>query len=177
MAVLYIDFDGVIYNTINEAFKMMDEYGYDRSSHEKVRDFFINVDFNILLENGGIINDAINKIKEIRESGLYKEVVILTKLSGNYYEEGIKRHVIEKFLPGIRVITLSYDLKKDLVVNAKNNALVDDERRNIISWNQAGGIGVFFQQGVTDLSHDIIGDLSDINDTKGMKKLLKTGNL
>lgn len=97
--ILYLDCDGVILNTIDEAYSMMKERGLDITNWRTVNKFFVDIDWNMLIERAGVINDAINKIKVINELNLFKEVVILTKTSGNLYEEGIKRKFFGEVLP------------------------------------------------------------------------------
>ena len=173
-SILYIDCDGVIFDTIEEAYRMMDEMNLDRNNKSNVNFFFKNVDWNILFERACELNNAIEKIKLIKESNYYKDVIILTKLSGNYYEEGIKRAIFEALLPNIQVITLQFDLKKNSVVYAKNNILVDDEKRNVDSWKKANGIGIYYQQKNDNFENDVITDLLDINETYSVKKYIKT---
>ncbi len=111
--------------------------------------------------------------KVLKESPIYKDVIILTKLSGNYYEEGTKREIFATLLPGIRVITLQRNISKDSIVVANGNILVDDEEKNVDSWNRSNGIGISFHQEISDLDNNIISDLLDIPNTRCVKKLLK----
>ncbi len=172
---LYVDFDGVILDTINEAFSMMDELGLDHTNRREVDYFFTHsVDFEKLFNRSRIINDSVDKVKYLQACNEFQEVCILTKLSGNYGEERVKRGFLHDNLSEIRVITLAYNLFKDCVVNAEGNILVDDEMRNITRWNNARGIGIHFLQGECDLKHDIVSDLIDIVNTDGAKRLLKT---
>ncbi len=175
-SVLYIDCDGVIFNTIETAYKMMQENNIDITDNRKVDYFFRSTSWELLLENSIIINDAINKIKLLKEKQIYKDVIILTKLSGNYTEERLKRETFKLLLPGMKVITLQRDYDKAFVVSSSNNILVDDEEKNIISWKKNGGIGIRFISNLSDFENDIINDLEDIENTKGMKLLRKTRN-
>ncbi len=172
--ILYLDCDGVIFDTINAAFRLMKKEGIDIHNHHQVNYFFIHfIDWNQLFEDAGIINGAREKINNIVESRIFKEVVILTKLSGSYHEERIKRGILNELFPSIRIITLDYSLSKSGVVLAEGNILVDDEEKNILSWRNAHGIGIHFIQGLTDLPNDIISDLLSICDTNSVKKLVK----
>lgn len=175
--ILYIDCDGVIFNTIETAFNMMRENNIDITNGKLIDNFFRNTRWDILLEKSIIINDAINKIMEISDKQVYKDVIILTKLSGNYYEEGLKRETFGLLLPNTKVITLPRHYDKALVVSSVNNILVDDEEKNIISWNKHGGIGIKFTKDNVDLENNIINDLNDIENTKNVKLLRKTRNL
>ena len=172
--ILYIDCDGVIYNTIEIAFKLMNELQIDRKDSKIVDDFFRNIDWQNLMNQSEIINNSINKIKLLQDSNLYKDIIILTKLNGNYYVEKVKRDTFDILLPKIKVLTLPLSYSKASIVNAKNNILVDDELRNIKLWNNAGGIGIQFIKDTIDFDHNIINDLSDIEKTSGVKILRKT---
>ena len=172
--ILYVDCDGVIFNTIETAFNMMKENNLDINNHKLVDNFFINTRWDILLKKSIIINDAINKVKNISNKQIYDDVIILTKLSGNYYEEGLKRETFSLLLPDTKVITLPRNYDKASVVPSKNNILIDDEEKNVISWNKNGGIGIKFMKDIVDLDHDIINDLDDIENTNGVKLLRKT---
>ena len=174
--ILYIDCDGVIFNTIETAFKIMKENNIDITDNKKVDYFFRNTSWGFLLERSIIINDIINKIIKLSNQGLYKEVIILTKLSGNYTEERLKRETFKVLLPNMKIITLQREYDKAFIVPSRNNILVDDEEKNIISWNENGGIGIRFIRNTPDLENDIIDDLDDIENTKKMKLLRKTGN-
>ena len=172
--VLYIDCDGVIFDTINEAYRMMDESGLDSKNHFLIDNFFKNVDWSVLFKRSKELNNAVNKIIFLKESNLFKDVIMLTKLSGNYNEEGIKRKIFNELLPGIRVITLQRNISKDSIVIANGNILVDDEIKNINSWNNSGGIGIFFHEKSSDFENNIISDLLDITKTSSYKKIIKT---
>lgn len=172
--ILYLDCDGVIFDTINEAYRMMEEIGLNRNNHSEVDLFFKNVDWNLLFERSKELNNAIEKIQFLKNSNIFKEIIILTKLSGNYYEEGIKRKIFSDLLPDIRIITLQRSITKDSVVIANGNILVDDEKKNIDSWNNSGGVGISFHQEIIDLENNIINDLLDIINTDSYKKLIKT---
>ena len=175
--ILYLDCDGVILNTIDKAYELMKEEGLDITNWRTVNRFFIDTDWNMLIEQAGVIKDAINKIKKIIELKLFKEVIILTKTSGNLYEEGIKRKFFAEVLPGVRVITVDFYANKDEVVDPVNNILVEDSVKNAIRWNTAGGIGVFFVKENPDYEKDEIDDLADLCEAGSVKKLLRTRNI
>lgn len=171
--ILYIDCDGVIFDTINTAYRMMDEIGLDRHKREEADFFFQTVDWNVLIYEAGVLNNAIRKIKYIITNNIFSEVKVLTKLSGNPDEERIKRIILGKLLPDVEIITLEIYEHKDEKVHAKGNVLVDDDTKNYERWNNASGIGVHYIQNVSDLENNIISDLLDIPNTKGVKTLLK----
>ncbi len=172
--ILYCDCDGVIFNTIEIAFNMMQEDGIDLRDKREIDSYFrTKIDWCEVFDKAETINDSINKIKILKESGLFSDIIILTKLSGGYYEEGLKRQIFNELLPGIRVITLQFGLAKASVVNAKNNVLIDDELRNCQNWNKEDGVAILFSQNMSDFEHDIVNDLMDIPHAFGAKRLLK----
>ena len=171
--ILYLDCDGVILNTIDTAYRMMEAEGLDITNHETVNHFFINTDWNILIYEAGIINNAISKIKRIIESNVFAKVCILTKTSGNVDEEKIKRILFGKLLPSVEVITVDFYDNKDEVVNPVNHVLVEDSISNADRWKHAGGVGVYFVKKEPDLEKDEINDLEDIVKTNSVKRLLK----
>lgn len=172
--ILYSDFDGVIFDTIDVAYRMMKEKKIDIHDTKARNEFFQYIlNYLELYMNATIIKDAANKLISFKKSDIFSDVIILTKLSGNYEEEGIKRNFLNEILPCIRVITLQFDLRKSSVVNPVGNILVDDEEKNCLQWNIDGGEAILFNKKILDLENNIINDLSDLTNTKGVKKLIR----
>lgn len=63
---LYIDFDGVIFDTITFAFLEMEKLKIDIKDNEMVTDYFKKVNWYYLIEMGGIINDSLKKNRNIK---------------------------------------------------------------------------------------------------------------
>lgn len=175
--ILYCDCDGVILNTIEVSFNMMRALGYDVNDAVQRNYFFKHlVEWDEVFEQAQTINNSINKIKLLRESDIFSDIVILTRLSGKCDEERLKRDLFKEYLPDTRVITLQFDLPKASVVKAENNVLIDDEMHNCDNWKCNDGVAILFSEDERDLRHDVVNDLMDIPRTKGVKKLLKTRN-
>ena len=173
--VFYCDCDGVILNTIEIAFDIMRDNGLNINDRRQTDLFFKSlINWNEVFSRAKVINGAIEKLRYIKDSGAFKDVIILTKLSGGYHEEGLKRALFNKTLPNIKVITLQYGLNKGLVVKAKGNILVDDEIGNCEKWQDEEGIPILFSPYVCNPENDIISDLEDLSKANGVKKLLKT---
>lgn len=68
MKQLYIDFDGVILDTMTKSYEELKKENIDRNDDEKVREFFRNTDWKKLIEETEEINDSINEIKKICDS-------------------------------------------------------------------------------------------------------------
>ena len=64
MKQLYIDFDGVILDTMSKSYEELKKENIDRNDEEKVREFFRNTDWKKLIEETEEINDSINEIKK-----------------------------------------------------------------------------------------------------------------
>ena len=173
--ILYSDFDGVILNTIDTSFDIMRENNCNMNDGNEIDYFFRRLlNWEEVYSKSVIINDAINKLLFLKKANIFQDIIVLTKLSGNYNEERIKRDFLYEVLPEISIITLQYGLKKSSVVNPVGNILLDDETRNCIQWNDANGTAVLFNNRVIDYENDIINDILDITKTNGVKKLMKS---
>ena len=80
MKNLYIDFDGVICNTIEITYKMLDEAKIDKNDSEKITEFYENLDWEHVLEGCEIINNSMENIQKIMSSGKFN-VAILTHVN------------------------------------------------------------------------------------------------
>lgn len=140
----YIDFDGVICDTVNNLLKgyyELEKNGTDLTIEQYVHDF----DWHQLLLDSPIINDAINYIK----NSSY-DVSILTRVHS--LNEG--RSKIEM----LRLCDLKNDIilvpayvQKSEVVIPNGNVLVDDQLKNLNDWHDHGGISIFFNQNGIDI--------------------------
>ena len=68
MKQLYIDFDGIILDTMTKSYKELEKEHIDIKDQERVMDFFRNLDWKKLIEETEEINDSINEIKKICDS-------------------------------------------------------------------------------------------------------------
>lgn len=182
---LYFDCDGVILDTIQTGRRLAIEQGYNPLDFDSFHEFFVQIDWNVLIYEAGILDNAISKIKKIIETGKY-DVKILTKLSGNETEEMAKRILLAKLLPGVEVITLALDERKDKKVMPVGAILIEDSLKNFRQWNENGGISVLLLKG--DYIYDypdeerikeeeeesIIDDIANFEKVGSVKTLLKT---
>ena len=173
--IFYCDCDGVIMNTIEIAFQIMRQNGCNMNDRREIDYYFKRLlDWNEVFDKATFINNSIERLKIIKEDNIFQDTIILTKLSGGYDEERLKRDLFNDILPGFKVITLQYGLSKALVVSAKDNVLLDDELGNCKDWRDKDGIAILFSQYMRNLDEDVISDLSELKNTNGVKKLLKT---
>lgn len=148
MKNLYIDFDGVICNTIEVTYKMMHDLNIDINNDLKVKQFYRDLDWNKLLDSCTIINDAFENIKKIMDSGKFN-TVILTHV--NSMDEIIaKVKYIRKYVKDVTIIPVPKDISKTKMINSRFSILVDDYNGNLDEWKASGGIGVRFD---LDMDH------------------------
>ena len=80
MKQLYIDFDGVILDTMTKSYDELKKENIDIKDQEKVMEFFRNTDWKKLIDETEQINDSINEIKKICASKKFN-VYILTHVN------------------------------------------------------------------------------------------------
>jgi len=137
---LYLDFDGVIMDTIRLTYKMLDEKNLQ--TQDEIRSFFRNLDWKHLLEVAPVLNDSINCIKKILDSNKF-DVSILTHV--NSKQEGMEKiKFIEDRIKGLEVIPCPKEIEKCDYVKPLNCILVDDYSQNLKLWQEKGGIAVKF---------------------------------
>ena len=175
--ILYIDCDGTTYDTIPVAFEMMADMGCNMQDQLEKNYYFREVlDWREIFKYAKPINNSIERIMELKESGIFEDVKGLTALCGAKYEESCKYERYDRDLPGIEVITVSMHVPKSSVINPRNSVLIDDSWFNCYDMNKNGGVGVKFVQGQCNLKQNIINDLGDVTETEGVKRLLRTRN-
>ena len=160
MRDLYIDCDGVIFNTIKPAFKEMKSLGVDLDNQDAITDYFRKCDWNKLIELGGPINNSIEKIKILYESNEFERVNVATHRC-SYLEGVIKRNKFNNLIPHINIFTIPKDIPKQFALKAPGNILIDDAKRKIEEWVNDGGIGILFKQDVNGLIYP--GELDNPN--------------
>ena len=162
MKQLYIDFDGVILDTMDKTYKTMRENGIDIKDQEKVRAFFRDLDWGKLIKETEQINDSINEIKKICASKKFN-VYILTHInSTNEMVEKIK--FLHEQLPQVTIVSVPKEIPKTNVVNACSSILIDDYSGNIKEWQKNLGIGIKFVKEKENGEYPEITHLSEIID-------------
>lgn len=140
MKELYIDFDGVILDTIPHLYQAADEAGRERSDSK----FYETFDFKKILKDENILNDSINCIQKIIESKKFN-ISVLTHI--NSLQEGIdKVEYLRKFFKDITIILVPKKISKTKMIHTKGAILIDDYAHNLREWESEGGISVRFSQ-------------------------------
>lgn len=158
MQRLYLDCDGVILDTINKSYKMLEEEGI--TEEPEVKKFYSNICWKTLIIESGQINDSISKIKKLSK---YFDIEILTHVNSEN-EAKVKIEYFSKELPGINVITVPKEIKKADFVDCTNAVLVDDFSSNLEYWQEKGGIPIKFSSTKEKSEYTVIADLLELID-------------
>lgn len=139
---LYLDFDGVLMDTINVSYKMMEDLGIDLNDRQKVIEFYKNLDWAHLLTISGELSEAFYYVNKIYEEHIFNPKILTTVNSLN--EMIAKIEYTRTKNKEISIICVPNGINKCKVVNASNSFLVDDYSHNLINWEKEGGIGIKF---------------------------------
>jgi len=162
MKRLYIDFDGVIMDTIPKLYAEVEKCGVDLSNQEASRNIYSSFDFRTIVNDENILNNSIENIRKLLDSGIF-EISILTHI--NSLDEGIvKVEYIRKYFKDITIILTPRDISKTRMVHSKDAILVDDYSGNLYEWRDSGGIAVRFNKELDSKGLDVIDDLSKLID-------------
>lgn len=162
MLNLYIDFDGVILDTINTTYDMIEKLEIDCQDNENVRKFYAELDWKKILDKTPVINDGINCIYKIIESNKFN-VSILTHI--NSLNEAVQKvKYIRNYFKDITVIPVPKAISKTEMVQTKGAILIDDYCENLKEWEKEGGIGVRFSTKLNGKGFRVIDKLDQIID-------------
>ncbi len=160
MKNLYIDFDGVILDTITITYNMIAENNIAFDDQEAKKVFYKNLDWEKLLETTPIINDGIECIKKIINSNKFN-VSILTHVIS--LEEAVaKVKYIRKFFEDITIIPVPKEISKTKMVHTEDSILIDDYSGNLREWEAEGGIGIRFSTKLNGKGFKVINKLDQI---------------
>jgi hypothetical protein len=142
MKNLYIDFDGVILDTITTTYRLMKELNVNKEDLDITRTFYESLDWKNIIAVTPEINDGIKCIRKIVKSKKYN-VAILTHV--NSLSEAVEKvKFLRKHIEHITIIPVPKAISKTKMVNATNAILIDDYSGNLREWEEAGGIGIRF---------------------------------
>lgn len=142
MLNLYIDFDGVIMNTIDVSYKIMNEQNVCLDNRDEVEVFYQNLDWKKLLEDSVEINDSFKCIDKILKSEKFNVSILTHVNSLKEVEEKVK--IIRKHFRDITIIPVPKSISKTDMLKAEGAVLVDDYVHNLNEWKEAGGYGIRF---------------------------------
>ncbi len=162
MKNLYIDFDGVIMNTIEITYQDMIDKNINQDNQKEVRDYYKNLDWIQLLKKSKIINNGIECIEKIIESEKF-EISILTHVN-SLHEAVEKIKFIRKYFKDITIIPVPRELSKTEMVHVEDSILIDDYAGNLEEWQEKGGIAIRFSEKLHGKGFIVIDKLDKILD-------------
>ena len=143
MKNLSIDFDGVILDTLEPVYKLAKELNLDYKTQTKeIGKLFSKIDWEELIEDTTDINDSVNAIKKLSESGKFN-ISILTHVN-SLKEATAKINFLDGITPDLTIIPVPKNVSKTKMTQTVGAILVDDFSGNLKEWEESGGIGVKF---------------------------------
>lgn len=162
MKRLYIDFDGVIMDTIPLLYDKLMSNGIDPKWNNESNEFISKVDFREIVKDKYILNDSIECIRKILDSNKF-EVSILTHVN-SLDEAVVKINYIRKYFKQMNVIVVPKAVSKTDVIHCEGAILIDDYSGNLNEWIDKGGIGVRFNKEMESRGFIVIDRLDKIID-------------
>ena len=130
MTNLYIDFDGVIVNTIDITYEIANKQGIEKSE-EGYSEFYQSLDWTGVLEQCVPIHDSWNCIQKIIDSEKFN-VSILTHVN-SLHEAEQKVRYIRKYFEDITIIPVPKVISKTQMIKTEGPILVDDFVENLVN--------------------------------------------
>lgn len=167
MKNLYIDFDGVILDTIDVTYRLLENENIDVKDIKTVENFYKTLDWKNLLSITPEINHAFSCIQELLDSKKFN-IAILTHV--NSLDEMIEKvKFIRKHTDHLTIIPVPKPLSKTKMVRAKDAILIDDYTKNLKEWKQEGGIGIKFSKKPKESEFITISSLNQILEMECVK--------
>ena len=160
MINLYIDFDGVILNTIEVGYKRIQDSGLELNE-ENCRNFYFNLDWESFLKECKN-NIKSYKLPVIIDSNLFNVNILSHVISLN--EAEAKIHYIRKYFKDITFIPVPKTISKTKMVHTEKSILIDDYAGNLREWEKVGGIGIRFSEKLNGKGFHVINHLDQVID-------------
>lgn len=151
--IIYIDFDGVIYDTVTIILKKINDKKINLKND--CTDFFSNLNWREILNTAKEINNSISSIKKLQQ---FYNIKILTHVSSITEMEEKTKFIKEK-LPDIEIIFVPKSIMKSQIAIPKNNMLIDDSYKNVDDWKENEGVGILFDK----TTHKNLEEIININ--------------
>lgn len=156
---LYIDFDGVILDTITPSYADIKRDLKDPTS-EEISAYYANYPWENIIKDEYIINDSINCIQRIIDSNKFNLAIITHVNSLN--EAVLKIKYLRKYFKDITIIPCPKAISKTKMVHSAFSILIDDYAGNLREWVKEGGIPVTFSRTNEDKGYPTISKLDQI---------------
>ena len=161
MKNLYIDFDGVILDTITPVYNLAKKLNLDvKKQSKEIGLLYSKIDWETLIEESEELSDSIKSIKDLKESGKFN-ISILTHIN-SLKEAKAKIEFINNLFNDLTIIPVPKSCSKTMMTQTKNAILVDDYSGNLREWEAAGGIGVKFTKEPEECEFKNVTSLEDL---------------
>lgn len=155
---LYIDFDGVILDTMSLILTEFEKHKFD--TYEEEKNFFIQYPWKNIIDDKYIIGNAIEDIYKIIESDKFN-LAILTHVN-SLNEATLKINYLRKYFQDITIIPCPKEISKTKMIHTKDAILVDDYTGNLREWEKEGGIPVRFSLKGNGKGYKTVKELKEI---------------
>lgn len=153
-----IDIDGVCIDTEQRIAKIAQKIGW--------KEAFKSIDWHEHISSSKQIHNSVDILREVQQK--LKRIQLLTQ-NHTSEEEFEKIEYFREKGVCIPIVSVPPKVSKSIVVTPSfydgNVVLIDDKEKNVIEWNNAGGIGVLF----TDA--DVSDNLTSVKSLEFLKKI------
>lgn len=161
MKNLYIDFDGVILDTITPVYNLAKKLNLDvKTQTKEIGLLYSKIDWETLIEESEELSDSLKSIKELRDSKKFN-ISILTHIN-SLKEAKAKIEFINNLFEDLTIIPVPKSVSKTKMTQTKDAILVDDYSGNLREWEKEGGIGVKFSKDEKDEHFKTINKLNEL---------------
>ena len=160
---LYIDFDGVVMDTIPLLYNELAKNNVELDNEEEVHRVFAAFDYGQIIKDKNILNDSINCNKKILESGRF-EVSFLSHINSLAEGEVKVKYLRKHFKNNITIIMVPRSIEKPKMVHSEGAILIDDYAGNLKEWEANGGIAIRFSKELESHGYKVINRLDMILD-------------
>ncbi len=165
MKNLYIDFDGVILDTLPPVYNLAKKLNIDyKTQPEQVGLLFSKIDWEELISESPELSDSTNNIKKLKESKKFN-ISILTHVN-SLKEAAAKIRFINGLFNDLTIIPVPKSCSKTMMTQTKGAILVDDFSGNLKEWQESGGIAVKFVKEIENGKYPEITSLEELLDMK-----------
>ena len=163
MKNLYIDFDGVILDTITPVYNLAKKLNLDvKTQTNEIGLLYSKIDWEELINESPALSDSIDNIKKLKESKKFN-ISILTHVN-SLKEAAAKIRFINTLFNDLTIIPVPKSCSKTMMTQTKDAILVDDYSGNLKEWQESGGIAVKFVKDIENGKYTEITSLEELLD-------------
>jgi hypothetical protein len=165
MKNLYIDFDGVILDTITPVYNLAKKLNLDvKTQTNEIGLLYSKIDWEELINESPALSDSIDNIKKLKDSKKFN-ISILTHVN-SLKEAAAKIRFINGLFNDLTIIPVPKSCSKTMMTQTEGAILVDDYSGNLKEWQESGGIAVKFVKELENGKYTEITSLEELLDMK-----------